>query len=104
MKINNNSIPLLYSHTGCSLVSGQCDYKDNEMGFVDIVLIILLVSFVLFSPFIINEVKNKTNETNEWHVVEYCEGPRILTNKALNVSRTDLGVLFVKILKIPISS
>lgn len=65
MKINNNSIPLLYSHTGCSLGSGQCDYKDNEMGFVDIVLIILLVSFVSFSPFIINEVENKTNETNE---------------------------------------
>ena len=65
MKIKINSIPLLYSHTGCSLVSGQCDYKDNEMGFVDIVLIILLISFVSFSPSIIDEVETEINETNE---------------------------------------
>ena len=63
------------------------------MEFVDIVIIILLISFVSFSPSIIGEVENETNETNEWHVTftEYCEGPRILTNKSLKVGRVDLG-------------
>ena len=52
------------NQTDYSLSSDQCDYKDNEMEFVDIVLIILLISFVSFSPSIIDEVENETNKSH----------------------------------------